>query len=394
MSTLKTFNCPTCNAPLTTTGNEAEVRCQYFGNMVIVPPELRTNAGSVSGQTYADSVQAVNVSSKVSGGLGVVFVLFTVVIIAAIGGIIAFTTSQTTSTAKSVQPTVASSVTVTASPISVVATFGGEGTGVGLFTAPNEFAVDGKGFVYVSDRTTGLIQRFDSDGHYLNRWQADPKAQYGPNCLAADHNGNVFACGTSTTGLLKFDGATGKPLGNIIGGTSPANFFRSSATALLDGSVLAYETNSDQVVKLDTSGKIVSRSDKISAHLDNHDSTFNVQIAVDGLGNSFVLETSSDYIMEFKLDGTFVNRFAGKGAGVGQLSNAQAIAVDNQSRVYTIDSNLIKLYDSNGRFLSSYSLPPAANHVSAFGMGFDDSGNLYILGSDKKIYKLKFSINP
>src|SRR5258708_34765836 len=114
MSTLKTFNCPTCNAPLTTTGNEAEVRCQYCGNMVIVPPELRTNAGSVSGQTYANNVQAVNSSSRGSGGLGVVIVLITVVIIAAIGGIIAFTIGKTASAAKSLQPPFVSNIPVTA----------------------------------------------------------------------------------------------------------------------------------------------------------------------------------------------------------------------------------------------------------------------------------------
>src|SRR5260221_9348305 len=133
MSTLKTFNCPTCNAPLTTTGNEAEVHCQYCGNMVIVPRELRTNEGSVSGQTYADNGQAVNGSSKGSGGLGVVFVVIIVVIIAAIGGIISFTASQAAATAKSVQPNFAFKATVTSSPISVVFTFRGGGNCGGAF---------------------------------------------------------------------------------------------------------------------------------------------------------------------------------------------------------------------------------------------------------------------
>jgi predicted RNA-binding Zn-ribbon protein involved in translation (DUF1610 family) len=41
MSETKTFNCPSCGAALTTTGDETEVKCQFCGNTVIVPPELR-----------------------------------------------------------------------------------------------------------------------------------------------------------------------------------------------------------------------------------------------------------------------------------------------------------------------------------------------------------------
>jgi DNA-directed RNA polymerase subunit RPC12/RpoP len=41
MSETKTFNCPSCGAALTTTGEDAEIKCQFCGNTVIVPPELR-----------------------------------------------------------------------------------------------------------------------------------------------------------------------------------------------------------------------------------------------------------------------------------------------------------------------------------------------------------------
>src|SRR5579859_557063 len=41
MSTLKTLACPSCNAPLSITGDEAEITCQYCGSKVFVPPEMR-----------------------------------------------------------------------------------------------------------------------------------------------------------------------------------------------------------------------------------------------------------------------------------------------------------------------------------------------------------------
>lgn len=393
MSNLKSFACPSCNAPLTTTGNDARIRCQFCGNVVIVPPELLTNAARASAPASPSRPAVpgdapVSAASSGCSGLLVPFIVIGGVIAAlVIVGIVVLAGPKGGRKTSSS----ASSTPVSKPLVSVEVTFGGEGTGAGLFTDPNEFAVDGKGFVYVSDRTTGLIQRFDSEGHYLSQWQADPQAEYGPNCLAADHAGNVFACGDH--GLLKFEGATGKLLDTFTD-QATNDFFRSSAAALLDGSVLAYESNSDQVVKLDPGGKVLNRTDKISSHLPPRTTTFNVSIAADGLGSSFVLETISGYIMAYKPDGTFINRFGGIGDAQDQFVTVQAIAVDNQSRVYTIDSNQIKLFDPDGHFLTSYPMPDAAKYVSPLGMGFDDAGNLYLLGHDKKIYKLKLPANP
>ncbi len=42
----QTFNCPSCGAPLETDGKETNIHCEYCGETVIVPPELRAAAGT------------------------------------------------------------------------------------------------------------------------------------------------------------------------------------------------------------------------------------------------------------------------------------------------------------------------------------------------------------
>lgn len=41
MADIKSFQCPNCGSPVTTTGKEKEVKCAYCGTTVIVPVELR-----------------------------------------------------------------------------------------------------------------------------------------------------------------------------------------------------------------------------------------------------------------------------------------------------------------------------------------------------------------
>ena len=53
----------------------------------------------------------------------------------------------------------------------VVLTFGGKGSGVGLFTDPRTISVDAKGNIYVADYSDGRVQVFDSQGNYASQWK-------------------------------------------------------------------------------------------------------------------------------------------------------------------------------------------------------------------------------
>ena len=45
----ETFNCPACGAPLETDGKETSIQCEYCGETVIVPVNLRAGTAPVSG---------------------------------------------------------------------------------------------------------------------------------------------------------------------------------------------------------------------------------------------------------------------------------------------------------------------------------------------------------
>ena len=47
-----TFSCPSCGAPLETDGSEPSIHCEYCGDLVIVPNELRKETGQAAGPGY------------------------------------------------------------------------------------------------------------------------------------------------------------------------------------------------------------------------------------------------------------------------------------------------------------------------------------------------------
>lgn len=71
MSDVNTFNCPKCGAALTATGDQAEMQCQYCGNTVIVPEELRTTSFEMPQITLVEEHTAGTVGKAVAATVGI-----------------------------------------------------------------------------------------------------------------------------------------------------------------------------------------------------------------------------------------------------------------------------------------------------------------------------------
>jgi len=90
--------------------------------------------------------------------------------------------------------------------------WGDVGSGIGQFESPEGVAVDGIGNVYVVDSLNCRIQKFTSNGTYITQWgdvgsgdgQFGISYYHGPYDIVVDGNGNVYVVDTENDRIQKF----------------------------------------------------------------------------------------------------------------------------------------------------------------------------------------------
>ncbi|MDT4954703.1 MAG: tripartite motif-containing protein 71 [Acidobacteriota bacterium] len=252
--------------------------------------------------------------------------------------------------------------------------FGSEGIGAGQFKDTRSIGIDGAGRIYVGEYTGGRVQVFDHDGKFITQWMVDPKKAL--LNLAVDRKGTVYVVHPSQ--ILRYDGATGNLLGEVVKPASNRNEFYSDVFVALDGSLYAIGSNSN-IIHLSPDGEvkgIIKVAEKVG-----EDVSFD-KVAVDGSGNIYALEDHAESIFKFAPDGKFINRFGGKGKGAGQLSSPHNVAVDGQGRVYVSDLGRgVQVFDGSGRYLDSF-----GGHEVVFGLAINDQNEIF--ATERNRYKI------
>jgi DNA-directed RNA polymerase subunit RPC12/RpoP len=382
------FKCPSCGSALSPQGDAAEIKCQYCGNTVIVPEELRTpSARSESAPTFAPQRE----ESTSSSPLGIIAAA---VIVLAVCGVIGFVILGALSGGPKGSPIAQALASPTPAGFAhVVLSFGGEGTAPGLFQDARHIGVDPDGNMYVDEANTPRVQKFDPTGKYVSGWNVDENLcsnkSASRDAVNADRAGNVYVhyCGS----ILKYDRATGKLLEQFKGDNDAPRVFYMNEILYPDAGMLVLADgapNAEEVLEhLDANGQVVARyANPVTAQSKNPTGAGLIEPAMDGLGNIFLLNRSESTVYKFTPDGKYVSRFGSVGTGTGQFNAAALlIAVDNQSRVYVTDFAGIKVFDSNGTYLDS--MKDSMINGGLYDMRFDDKNNLYVVGKNM-IYKL------
>jgi DNA-binding beta-propeller fold protein YncE len=256
----------------------------------------------------------------------------------------------------------------------VLLKFGSEGIGPGMFTDARSIAIDPDGTMYVGEYSGGRIQVFDPSGKFVTQWTANPKMPL--RGLAADRKGNVFVVQSGK--IDKYEGATGKPLGEIKFGDGWG--FDDIAIAADGGFVAAWSRNTDDIVRMDSSGSVV-RHIKAAISSVTDRSELNIRVAIDGAGNIYALGTFNNAVFKFSPEGKYMNKFGGEGEKPGQFRAPSAIAVDGTGKVYVSDIKGIQVFDSDGRFLRTFRVDGS----NASGMIFNDKNELLLVDRTKVI---------
>jgi uncharacterized repeat protein (TIGR01451 family) len=217
-------------------------------------------------------------------------------------------------------------------------TWGGSGSGNGLFNTSRGVAVAPNGNVYVVDVGNSRVQYFDKYGAYLGQW------------------------GSAGGGHGQFTSAAAIAVGP-------------------DGSVFVGDTaGNGRVQKFDSTGTWMAQYTTFSAPFQSL--SFPRGIAVDSAGHLFITHRGADsgdidHMIELDATGTPVTEvFPGQG---GHFRNGVAVAVGPDDSIYIGDSGNRRVYhyDNDGTYLDEW----AGAGGALFGLtavAFDPNGNLYV----------------
>lgn len=395
---MKVFNCPQCAATLEFEKlDKAWVRCQFCNSLVVVPAELRpplpptpseprTTFGGPQPKKVAFGIVAV--------GLAVLAVVLGVIIAANRSSNGNGPGRANTSVTPWRFPTPTPTPTPSPRPngFEVAYTFGGEGTGPGLFKDSMGVAVDDEGRVYVSDDTR-RVQRFDSSGKFLNTWSIPTETKWykrlrgGPTKIIVNERDEVYAVLAGV--ILKLAGETGEVLGAAHGSDYIHDAALSPGYGLY---VVSQKGDDDELVLIGGDGRAARRTHRfVSSQLDDGQLEVRaLRVAAGADGGAFALYciggvtgqfSYSDEdisVFRFSPEGKFVARFGGGGrrGEPGQFGPPAAVAADPRGRVYVLETfNQIHVYEPDGRFVRTLKAP---HTVQA--MAFDAQGDLYVAG--------------
>ena len=281
----------------------------------------------------------------------------------------------------SIEQVLPSSTPSFASP---VLSFGEEGTGAGMLNDPRSVGLDRSGNIYVGDYSDGRIQIFDAQGNFLKLINVGTDNYIASLAVAPD--GTFYAC---YSGEIHHFDASGQEQGILTYDNMPdmGGYFENIALGA-DSSLYAVDIN-ESIVRFGPDGKINLTIPDVFSSVTDH-SELNMIVAVDGLGNIYVLGTFNNLVLKYSPDGKYLDQFGGEtqhpaeGVDPGRFQAPDTIAVDGYRRIYVSDVWGVQIFDSNGQYLNFFDVEGAA-----FGMAFDLDNNLYLASNTPLIIKLQ-----
>jgi streptogramin lyase len=392
MTGMQSLICPSCGGTLEVTDqNATTIQCKYCGTEAPVPQEMQRAAASVRVSQQIPGVArwiviaVVAIVAITACAICAPPLLFSGAAIWSLGQAAQDApTAEALLTLQAPQPTPATSTVAT-----TVLSFGAKGAGAGQFDDPTALAVDRDGNIYVCDRLDGRLQKFDASGKFLWLQTLEGK-RAGSLSLVLDSNGHLYAVDAGN--ILQFDAASGKLLATFKHGE---NTYYVTLAIAPDNTLYAFSIEvDDDIVQLDTSGKILTRWKKVLTSQDDNIASPEAPIAVDGLGNVYAAVGNTNQVFMFDKAGKYLNRWGEEGSDPGQLDGLFGIAVDGQGHLFIADVSGVEIFTTSGHFLLR--IPENDAWGQYHNVALDGEGDIYALGDEGKVvrFHLKTPLEP
>lgn len=196
--------------------------------------------------------------------------------------------------------------------------------------------------------------------HATNMFEGGKGTEYGqldfPRGMAVDSTKNILIADTNNGRLQRFS-VDGIFLG-VIGtkGEGPGEFREPSGIAIdLVGNIYVADTGNHRLQKLKSDGTFVAEWRGAEP---GFDAPRDICIGSDKA--IYVVDEARAEVVKFDSDGNVLAVWGERGSGNGQFNPPTSVAVDaNNNRVYVADpvNGRIEIFDTNGQFVTSWSVP-------------------------------------
>lgn len=348
----------------------------------------KMQAQAASSRLYIQNDQNMRAVKKVGMAVGgsflITFIITALLIVGAIVGVFYFVSSSINRTIDQSFPAVQSTPQPSSKTQSAensiaqeLLKFGGEGTGAGKFKDNRTIAVDTDGKIYSADFSGGRIQVFDANGTFQTQIMSDTSRTV--DALAVDRKGNLFVL--QGYDVFRFNRETGENLGKY------RVDYAADLALGLDGKLYVSARRGGTITVLNADGsKFKTISPGKDLNLDDIE-----QIAVDGAGNFFLLESRNQAVFKLSPDGKLLTRFGGRSSeSMDKMpktlfyGKAYDLSLDSQGRLYVSQISRVSVFDSNGNYLNEFKT------TQAFGMAFNDKDELFIAA---RPFVVKYKVN-
>ena len=234
------------------------------------------------------------------------------------------------------------------------------GTHDGQFTQPEDVAVDGQGYVYVTDSGRSRVQKFTGTGTFVTTWGTGGSGDgqfNGCNGIAADAAGSIYVVDNGNCRVQKFtsNGAFLLKWGSCGGGAGQFQVDGARGIAIdQQGDVYVSDALGSRVQEFTSTGAYVGT-------LGTQGVTFTDPYAVDvdAGGRIYVACNADISVRVVANDGTPICTWGSAGSGDGQFGFLYGLSVGPSGNVYVSDAG-------NGR-IDKFGDVPTATLRSTWG---------------------------
>lgn len=246
-----------------------------------------------------------------------------------------------------------------------VMNIGTMGTGPGQFKYMEDFALDSKGYLLVTDAAHAHVQVFDkTTGKFITRFggKGDEDGDLEkPEGVSVAPNRDIYIA-DYTTGDVKIYGKDYRWKKTFSEyGSKPGQNIKSEFTDIYDGLYYMPEAGNHRVSVWDLNGNfkfLFGGKGSGPGQLNNPEAAkFNSK------GEVIVSDLKNNRIQIFTRDGRFLRTFAQEGSAPGELKANTGIGIDRDDNIYVgeIGNNRISVFDAQGNFITMWGRKGSGN---------------------------------